>query len=354
MPNIQDIPQTYHSIVKQWADSILKKEPSGLNWVLSNKKDILSHIDTVTNNNTKSAHLTTLIKIFWLFDVIDENVIKLRKNLNKLIHDNKKDGDDIPQNFVTHATLLRKLKQLRTKFKKNASNKNTNLKMILLGLYVLIPALRNNFNNMKIINKLSQETNKTQNYLLIDGSKFTIIINNDKVMKHYGRGIIPIKSRVLKNVIKDSLKAFPRDYVITSTLDNKKPVSKSTTNNIMRSLFTDKNMTVKIFRSSYITWFYDNEGKDTRTTFRQREQLASSMRHSKETADKWYDLILTKAQKKEFEPRIKRDLKKPKLGRPKTGFNKKEYQKINAKRFNKNYYEKNKAKLKKKRLEIKK
>jgi hypothetical protein len=359
MVELKDINKSYHSIIKQWK-KITKNDTNNLKWVTENIDKIVKHAEEANKEGTTRAHLNALIIVLKTFKLEKEldPIITRRDELTKKLIDKQKDNNIIYDDWVTHKILLNKLKQLRKQFKRDTSNKELNFKVLLLALYTLQPPLRNNYNDVKIITSKSQETNNKQNYLLLDNNKFTIIINNDKVSNFkdkkgnltHGQGRINIDSKKLKNIIKTSFTAYPRTYLISKLTNGCEPVSKTGTNKIIRSFFPDKNMNIKILRSSYVSWYYLKQDRTTR----EREELAKIMRHGATSAQLYYKINKKTIddKKKELKGRLKPDKQVKKTGKkgaPIKYTTVEEKQKARKKvrdKGNNKYYELNKDKIK--------
>jgi len=201
--------------------------------------------------------------------------------------------------------------------------------------------------------------NDGQNYLWNHDDKYTIIINQDKVSHQYKKGgtikyrlgKIDIESKTLTNIIDESLKTFPRKYILSLLTNRNNPLGKQNFERILNEIFEPegKKVTVDILRSVYITHFYESN-----PTLLQREKLAKQMRNSVSVQEKSYRKIIKPKEDEVEEVEEGPKIKKKSQSEPtkKKYFNLKEYmkeyrgknhKKIDA--YNKEYVEKNRDKV---------
>jgi hypothetical protein len=188
------------------------------------------------------------------------------------------------KNYITYDELLNKLKELISVYNDNPTDNNIK-NVLIMALYTLQPPLRNDYYNMKIIYKDSEETDKKQNYILSINDSYYVIINNDKVINSHGRGEFIITNRILKNILNVYLKTHhPQNVYLFQNKDGT-PYTKKQIQYIINKMFKSINKTLTIYnlRSAYITDFYNNN-----LDILSRSELADSMRHTKNTAELTY------------------------------------------------------------------
>ena len=88
----------------------------------------------------------------------------------------------------------------------------------------------------------------------------------------------------LAELINTSYENLPREYLFVGNKGNK--VSDGTLLLWLKSITGIEGLNFDIMRSSYITWFYQNN-----KTFGEKTKLANQMRHSAETAARNYNKI---------------------------------------------------------------
>lgn len=124
------------------------------------------------------------------------------------------------------------------------SYKTMNVKL-LIGLYTLIPPLRNDYNNVKIVT----ENIDTNFYNTITGE---LMVYSTK-SKKYHSVIVPVE---LKDIITETLTFMPRDYLFVT--QHKKPFSNTcnmynTLIKLLRTSINDDTFTINTFRHLYAT-----------------------------------------------------------------------------------------------------
>lgn len=159
---------------------------------------------------------------------------------------------------------------------------------LALACYVLQPPLRGEWGNMLLLKDTHQTQFDVNNYYFEEEG--AVQINRDKVSSHSGGAFVCL-SGALKRCIDVSLRLYPdREFVIPSKRYKDKhhtyfPV-------FLRSIRDPKsdkimNQGIQMLRSSYITWFYDNN-----PTLNEKRKLAYAMRHSWQVAEGSYRKIM--------------------------------------------------------------
>ena len=185
------------------------------------------------------------------------------------------------KNYIIYDDLFKKVQTLISVYN-NKQTSNNIIKLLVLSLYVLHPPLRNDYYNMKIIFNENDDDFKN-NFLLLDGHNYYVIINNDKVIKNHGRGEIPISNQTLKNILDIYINnyAFSNTYLFENK--NGEPYTKRQIKYIINNMFKKKVLNIYNLRSAYISNYYK-----THYDLISRGILADYMRHSKSTAETVY------------------------------------------------------------------
>ena len=85
------------------------------------------------------------------------------------------------------------------------------------------PPIRMEYKNMQIVTALPKNTK--QIFLLNKNSKYYAVIRDDKVIKSHGADQFEL-SNELNSVINESLRAFPRKYILSTQRNGDYPINK--------------------------------------------------------------------------------------------------------------------------------
>lgn len=288
-----ELPKDYKNKLKTWIKRINGLNSEGENYsnIIKHHNKIYDYIQKYSNKNTKKIHLSTLAKIF---NIVEPGSKLYKKysdkatNLFKELKEISKEQILKPQrikNFMCYVDIIKKREELKEEYEKDKKNNKANLKYVLLCLYTMQPPLRMEYKNMKIVNKVPDKEN---NYILKKGKSFHAVIQNDKVIKSHGPDQFQFNEE-LNSIIKDSLKAYPRTYILSTQRDGNKPLNKQGFEAMAKDIFKDKNISVDALRSAYITHFYNSPN----ISFKDKEELAKKMRHSAIIAELEYKKINT-------------------------------------------------------------
>jgi len=255
---------------------------------------ILQNISTLYEyvNNGSYAHTTKRDYLIVLSNIFKKSQTALHKYIydralhyNKLYRDKELkqelDENEI-KNYITYPELKNKLGELIDIFNKDRTLKNL-LNVVVLGLYVLHPPLRNDYNNLTIIRKDDEEKDKTKNYILLANDTYYIIINKDKVYKTHGRSEIPITNDMLKHILNVYMDSYGKDNIYLLETKKGKPYTKRQVQYIINNLFEDKVLNIYNLRSAYVTDYYKQC-----PPLADKKDLAYNMRHTADTAELIY------------------------------------------------------------------
>lgn len=146
---------------------------------------------------------------------------------------------------------------------------------LLLSIYTYIPPLRQDFNEIKILNKTPRRS--VGNYIVMNTKTNKLILNEYKTSVSYGRFETDIPKPLIK-VIKKSLENNPREYLFTD-LENKpyKDANGFTvfSNRVLKDVFKNDYVSVSMLRHSFIS----NQDFNTLTEG-DKKDLARQMAHS--------------------------------------------------------------------------
>jgi hypothetical protein len=159
-------------------------------------------------------------------------------------------------------------------------------------------------------------------------------------MRTHGSTIFELNNE-LNKIIEDSLKSFPRKYILSLLSDGYKPLGKQGFERLLKGLFVPQNITIDLIRISYVTHMYSNK----KINLNQKENLAKLMRSSREVGELHYNKLNVDC--KNDPPFTQQDIIKeiPIVEQPK------EKPKFNLRDWGKKYREQKKEEIKQKREE---
>jgi hypothetical protein len=184
--------------------------------------------------------------------------------------------------------------------KLNPDNKKLNYQYLILSLNTLIPPLRLDTLNMKVIRvKDDHYLDNSENYILeIKKGNWLIIINKDKISNNFPSSIFRISKNIkgvthgslLNKIITESLDKFPRDYLLTGLTSNQ-PMNLSTYNSLLFDIFGPKTPTQNLIRKAYINHWHRVKINGSELSEGTLKKIALHMRHSINTARSNYRKI---------------------------------------------------------------
>jgi hypothetical protein len=163
--------------------------------------------------------------------------------------DNAKNQELTPariSNWVPFDLLIKRRNELKKEYEKNKSDNYANQRFLILALYTLQPPIRQDYKVMKII-KSEKENDRVNNFVIKSNNRYFVILNKDKVSKTYGPLRFPLPE-VLNNILDDSLKNYPRDYILSLNMNPAKPIQKHNLEQLLTNIFEEYKLSVDIFR----------------------------------------------------------------------------------------------------------
>lgn len=286
------------SWINKYSDVIYENIMNGLIKIGRNKGK------PYTNNSKRGdvSLLSQLLRNYGYVKKADELNVIVRQLNDKIntIEKNQEFDDSELINWVSHEEIKTKIDFLKKRYLQKPTLIN-NYEYLALSLYWYIAPIRNNYCDMQVVKNASEETllkSNTMNYLNEINGKYTVVINFDKVSQLkkknekvliYHKAVLPIESNELTDIITESLKRYPRDYLFTKVTDISKPMDCLYFRDILlKRLFKKegKKIGINILRSSYITWFYEHN-----PYINDRDALAVKMRHSRAVAETNYNKV---------------------------------------------------------------
>lgn len=193
---------------------------------------------------------------------------------------NEKEEDNIlgykTKSFKSFDFLCSRLHEFEEKIKTDKS-RGTHFGKLILDLNLKQAPLRLELVSFDIIYNKNDNIKKDQNYLLIDGNDMYYIINNDKVSSKIENKPIKLSDEASKCIL-ESLKIYPRNYLLTNATNEKKCSKMTYHTTYLRSiLFPDvPSMSQNVFRRAYVSHHLKDASK------LKAEKIASDMRTSEE------------------------------------------------------------------------
>jgi hypothetical protein len=168
-------------------------------------------IENYDNMGTRNNFYTAMIFIASHYN--NPYISTLRENRDKIIKDINENKSNLQNPYnMTQKDII----QLREYYKTSQHKKrNDHMAYLLLCFLTYQPVLRSSFYTTSIIIYDQNKNDNINNFVMIDKKDKTIkfIVNKDKVSKFkYKKKIIPVNG-VLYDILIDSLKRYPRNYL---------------------------------------------------------------------------------------------------------------------------------------------
>lgn len=184
---------------------------------------------TVINNkldkyklNTKKIYLISIVSILNVYKNLTKKNKSLYDKYYKLMRLMADEINKIPtnqmndnqkKNWISWDDLMAEYNSIKTRVltynkldKLTELQYNHLLKYVVLSLYILLEPRRNEYKNMKIVNKYTDKLNDKFNYISLDNNE--LVFNEYKTKKKYGVQIIKFNNDLL-DVLKLYLKFHP-------------------------------------------------------------------------------------------------------------------------------------------------
>lgn len=283
-PKIKNTKQA-KAILKNWHYNarIPNSNLIDFKWVIDNHKRIDTWIKkSYEKNNSLKVHYSVLTKYLKLGNspLWKTYSAKSTEYDNKAKEHSKEQVFDEheQQNWVSQDTIVK----TRDGYK-NYQNIKDMFAYLILSLYTYQPPIRSDYANMQLFKgSVEKVPEDKQNYFVRDKGGYTIIINQDKVSGRKKGTEIQL-TEDLTDIIDNSLKFYPRTYLLSQQRDPNKPLNYRALINILYQVFYPKRPGIDVLRSSYITNFYASN-----PNLKAREAVANLMRHSVNTQDREY------------------------------------------------------------------
>jgi hypothetical protein len=275
--------------INQWAKHLGLVDVNDLDWIPDNVVKIVNFIERGSYSNaTKEAHLFTLVKVLKEFDDprVQQVMINARQYLSHNNNQRNKQEMDASEvkSWRDHAYFKKKFLDIAGDYTIDA---------LILGLYTMIPPIRNDYNGMRVVMNTDpyKFKNEKENYMIINDDGFYLVMNDYKTKKIYGSKVIDLLNnllpdevldeiRFMKKYIVKSIEINPRPYLLGDKALTKRQVILGLERNFKQEEITP---TIGIMRSSYITWIHDVYNK-----YSIKKTVAEIMGHDLMTAERDY------------------------------------------------------------------
>jgi hypothetical protein len=163
----------------------------------------------------------------------------------------------------------------------------TSQEYFILCLYTMIPPARADFNKVRIIkeNKITDKFVKEfPNYLVLQSTGMRLVYNEFKTRSKRKQVYDEVLPYELVNVIKESLKRQPRDFLVVSTTGEPYHKPNSFSQHVKRVLCKvfNKNMSINTLRHSFV-----NSVDMNKITPMEKARISKLMMHSPHMFDRY-------------------------------------------------------------------
>lgn len=340
VPTLEDLKQNkYASVgpvksdkrVVSMVNFIIKNVPDvpqdlqNLKWIIENHRKILNQMLIIRFNKGQSVatirndiyDFTRLFKIAFG----DNNELKIKLAMLATDFDFAIVKDEEGKNqlnkyeelkFLPYGALLDLVEEMNKQFRQSLQNKGKDhqetyklhMYALILQAYLYTPPVRLELSDAKFTTTLN-DLNNNIDYIYIPNDKSKLceyVFNKDKkkhgAIRYFVGYMINTKSKISENLspyafklsdfIRESYSLYPREYFITQIKDRNKP-AKANMAVYLKNMFDKHQLNVNMFRSSFITWLYQNN-----TANKILENVALKMRNSVAIQQKSYKKSLSK------------------------------------------------------------
>lgn len=265
-----------------------------IDWILINCNETMDLLESkgITEPQTKRSYINSVLALYKynpkLKDDEDSELEKWRESFKRIdkITEHKYKTLEASAKQIEVYVPWHRIVETRDKLDKNSDD------YLLLSMYTMIEPARADMNKVKLIwNREPSEEEKREdpNYLLIkSGNNMTLVYNEFKSKSRRLQKYENELPKQLQDVIKQSLKIKPREYLIVSPRTNK-PYANAHSYTVyvdrrLEKIF-GKRVTINTLRHSYIN------SLDMNMNPLQKETIARNMMHSVSTMEK-YRLVI--------------------------------------------------------------
>lgn len=261
-----------------------------LKWFVKNHTKVAAWLDTYyTNISSRKSYYIPFVKalLFAAKDNKDEpiykkySVLSTNLNLEQKKIDEKQDISEKDKKRWIDLPLLEKT--VIGYMSEMDRGDNENYRGLAGALYVLMPPIRLDYGDMKIIKRGSVPTD-LNNYIKKIKGRWVVFLRKYKTYRNYGAKEIVLDSNV-SDAVSYSLQFLPRDYLFAQMTDPKQPLGDARLGTFLTNQF---GFSAGLFRKIYITYYWNKWNSNLKKT----QALAKRMLHDRSIAESSYRKML--------------------------------------------------------------
>jgi hypothetical protein len=270
-----------------------------VDWIIKNCKKTMELIEKAkkTEPQTQKSYINAILAVFRYTQDLKVKHAKHHqcwtdefKRVNDLTHEKYENLEASPRQLQAYLPWEEIVSKM------NSLDKDS-VEYFLLSLYTMIPPSRADFNNVKIYYKAPTETlvKEQPNYLVITPKLMKLVFNEFKSKGAKIQTYENVLPDELVDVINNSLKTNPRDYLVISPRNGKHYANAHSytvyVDRIFNKIF-QKPVTINTLRHSFVNHLDFNT-----LTPSEKQHIANQMMHSVATMDRYRLIIPAKATK---------------------------------------------------------
>ena len=275
---------------------------------LENPNQILSLLSNKVNSTIKN-YLNSIVVLLKSDEEKYEKLIEkysneIKKIQNKMeeFYDQNIKSEKQSKNWVEYDKIVELYNQYKKDYnsliKKNSVEdiqksrikKDLVKDTVLLALYsgVYFPPVRNDFNEMEVINEGESMDNKKNYMVLMNNNTIKFVFNEFKTSKSKGSQEIIIKNKTLIDLLLKHIEIHDKDFLLINSQGN--PLTANGLTKQLNTIFKrefDKSISSSLLRNIYISHMYN----DKNLSSGEKKKLAEKMLHTKGIAEDVYNKI---------------------------------------------------------------
>lgn len=298
---------TYQAVINGLLrDADIEDDDEDGKWITKNWEKLMQVIGVSKSIHTKKNRYAVLKIWCEMHDLPEKYSKQLQEKIDNLVEEvnnqystNMK-TEKLEKNWVSVQELKSTVETLKSKVLPAEAIDTYNefralIKYLVLLIHVSMP-LRNDLACAKVlltneVPKSNSGEKRENNQIIINKSKKTakLILNDYKTAGTYGQKILDFPPEIAKEIIKwypVIIRMSPKSWLIPDRDDPDKCISRVTYTKLFNSIFSDtgKKVSTTQIRRTVVSDLYDVDENENK----KKENLANTMGHSIETAQKVY------------------------------------------------------------------